>query len=470
MRAELAPFAADLLLAAAGMGILLALGLAPWRASGMLGAFGLAYLTGASVVPIVLIVLLVIGVPFTLETFLIVALLCAGAGAFRPEARPEDAASRRQAWWRRPWRSWPVDVWVAGAFVVLFGAFALVGLLSAFEMPLNEWDAWSIWTRKAQMLTMHDSLVGEFWTASSYSWVHLDYPLQYPVWEALHFRAAGEFDTQALLRHVWLLLVAFVWAVAYLLRERVRPVVWAPLLLLAAAAPGVWQQLLTGYADVPMAIFVCLGAISLALWLSESDWRLLGLAAIMLAAAASVKNEGLMAAAALLAVAGTIAWARRLDLRQFGIAAAAVVVAILPWRIWVAAHGIEGDLPVSKTLTDPGYMLDRTDRIWPAFSAIARALADQEQWLYLLPLAALVVAGSLVSGIGRRVAGFYLAAFGLAWAGLVWSYWISPNPLDWHLSTSVNRVVAVLMLICLAALVHLSGVLLRSLACSARDR
>ncbi len=470
MRADLAPFAVDLLLAGAGLGVLLAIGLVPWRAASMAAAFGLAYLTGAVVVPLVLIALLAIGVPFALETFAIVALLCMAAGAFRPQGRDQDEAERPEPWWRRPWRSWPGDVWVAGAFVVLFGAFALVGWLSAFSMPLNEWDAWSIWTRKAQMLTMHDSLVPEFWTASSYVWVHLDYPLQYPVWEALHFRAAGEFDTQALLRHVWLLLVAFVWAVAYLLRGRVRPVVWAPLLLLAAAAPGVWQQLLTGYADVPMAIFACLGAIALALWLGDGDRRSLALAAIMLAGTASVKNEGLMAAVVLLAVAGAIAWRRRLDLRGFGIAAGAVVAAILPWRLWLAANGIEGDMPVSKTITDPGYMLDRTDRIRPAFEAIARELADQDRWLYLLPLAALAVTASLVFDLGRRLAGFYLAAFGLVWAGLVWSYWISPNPLEWHLGTSVNRVIALPMLICLAAALHLSGLLLRALACPARDR
>jgi hypothetical protein len=463
LRAELAPFAVDALLAIAGLAILVAIRLVPPRPPAMLAALGLAYLTGASVVPILLIALLTIGVPFTLPTFAIVVLLCVCIALVLYQPRPEDRTPPADAWWRRPWRSWPADVWVTGAFVALFGAFAVVGMLSAIDMPLIEWDAWSIWARKAEMLTAHDSLANSFWTGSSYSWIHLDYPLQYPVWEALHFRAAGAFDTQALLRHVWLLLVAFVWAVAYLLRGQVRPVVWAPLLLLAAAAPGVWEQLLTGYADVPMAIFACLGAISLALWLSQGDGRLLALAAIMLAAAANVKNEGMLAAAALLLVAGSIAFALRLPLRQFGLAAGAVVVSILPWRIWTAAHDIEGDLPVSKGITDPGYLLDRTDRVWPAIEAISRELADQDRWLHLLPLAALVVAASLVSGVGRRIAAFYLASFALVWAGLVWSYWISPNPIDWHLTTSVNRVISVLMLICLAAVVHLSGHLLGAL-------
>jgi hypothetical protein len=463
LRADLAPFAVDLGLALAGLGILRAIGLVPRRPSAMAAALGLAYLTGASVVPVVLIALLVVGIPFTLETFAVVLALCVGLGALRWRAGPEERIARGEPWWRKPWRSWSIDTWVVGAFVVLFGAFATIGMLSAFEMPLTGWDAWSIWARKAQMLTEHDSLVGGFWTSSSYSWTHLDYPIQFPVWEALHFRAAGEFDTQALLRHVWLLLVAFVAAVAYLMQGRVRPLVWAPPLLLAAVAPGLWGQLLTGYADVPMALFACLGTLSLALWLSEGDGRFLALAAIMLAAAANLKNEGLMAAAALLLVTGSIAVRRRFHLPELVVAAGAVVLAVLPWRAWISVQGIEGDLPISKGIADPGYMLDRIDRVWPSIEAIASQLADQGRWLQLLPLAALVVAVSLVSGRGRGTAVFYLASFVLVWAGIVWSYWVSPHPLEWHLGLSVDRVVSVLVLICLAAVVHLSGSLLSGL-------
>jgi hypothetical protein len=464
LRAELAPFAVDLLLALVGLAILLAIGLVPRQPRAMIAALGLAYLTGAAVVPIVLIALLAVGVPFTLETFavVLVVVLCICAGLLRWRAWPEEPPGRDDAWWRRPWRSWPLDFWVVGAFAVLFGAFATIGMLSAFEMPLTEWDAWSIWARKAQMLAEHDSLLGGFWTSPSYSWTHLDYPIQFPVWEALHFRAAGEFDTQAVLRHVWLLLVAFVWAFAYLMRGRVRPVVWAPLLLLAAVAPGIWEQLLTGYADVPMALYACLGAISLALWLSEEDGRFLALATIMLAAAANLKNEGLMAAAALLLVAGGLAVRRRFQLPELVAAAGALVLAILPWRAWLSTQGLEGDLPLSKGL-DPGYLLDRIDRVWPAIESTASQLADQGRWLLLLPLAALAVAISLISGRTRSIALFYLASFLVVWAGIVWSYWISPYGIDWHLKLSANRVVSVLVLISLAAVVHLSGPLLGAL-------
>ena len=464
MRADVAPFAVDLLLVLAGLGVLFAIGLVPFRLSTLVAALGLAYLVGTGVVSVVLIALLTIGVPFTLVTFDIVALACVAAGGLRlwlrPPPRPPAAGP---SWWRRPWRSWSIDDWAVGIFVVLLGLFAVVGLAGTWKMPLTEWDAWSIWARKAQMLVGHDTLVTNFFASHSYFWVHLEYPLVVPVFEALHSRAAGSFDMQAVLRHFWLLAIAFPWAIAYLLRDQVRPLIWAPILLLLVGSPGVWQQLLTGYADVPMAMFICLGAISLALWLSRGELPMLALATITLAAAANTKNEGLMAAVVLLLVAWLATLALGLRARAFLVAAVGFGVAVLPWRLWVSAHHLKTEIPVGKGL-DPSFLIDRSDRIGPTIDGIVRELSDPGRWRYVLPLAALVVLTCLVSGIGRRVAGFYLASFFLVCAGFVWSYMVTPNSIDWMLATSVNRIVTALMLIALAGLVHLSGLLLASLA------
>ena len=117
-------------------------------------------------------------------------------------------------------------VWITVAFVLLFGGLAVVGLLATVQLPLNGWDAWTIWGRKAQVLTVHDTLVNGYFTHHIYAFSHTDYPLQLPIWEALHFRAHGSFDTPEILRHFWLLLIAFIWGLAFLLRERVNALVW----------------------------------------------------------------------------------------------------------------------------------------------------------------------------------------------------------------------------------------------------
>lgn len=463
MGPDIASFGIDALLAFAGLWVLIGIGLVPLRGSSMLAALGLAYMTGAALVPVVLVALLTLGVPVTLVTFFVVALACVVVGGFAARKSPIDAMETSDPLrWLRHWRSWPAETWVVVVFVALVGAYSVIGMLGVFESPLAGWDSWSIWVRKAQVLSNHDSLFHGFFTNESYSFAHLDYPLAYPVWESLHFRAAGVVDLQAVLRHVWLLLVGSIWALAYLLRERVRPVVWAPILLLALTTPGISGQLRDGYADVPMALFACLGVVALGMWIAKEEAGLLPVAAIMLAVTANMKNEGLAATLAVLVVGGAVVLVRRLDVRSYATAAGAVVLALLPWRVWLAVHGIEGDMPVSKGL-NPGYLLDRIDRVGPAIAAINGQFADPERWLYLLPLATLVVVVSLVSGVGRRVAAFYLGCFLLIWAAFVWSYWISPHDLEWHLATSVDRVVSIPMLVCLAAVLHLSGLLLRTL-------
>lgn len=458
MRGEIASFCIDVLLAGAGFGVLLAIGLKPRGGLAAVAAAGLAYLVGAAVAPLLLTVLLVLGIPFSLVTFVAVVAVCVLVGVWRAAPTIAAPAFGRIPAGLRSWRRWTADSWAIVVFVLLFAGFAIVGLLSALEMPMLEGDGWTIWARKAQFLTEHDSLWRPFFENPVYAFSHLDYPIQLPVWEALHSRALGGFEEQTLLGPLWILFVAFIWAAAYLLQvfARVRAIVWAPILLLLATAPAIWQQA-SGAADLPMAMFVFLAVVSFAVWLVEGDNRVLALGAIMLAAAANTKNEGTAVAIAVLLIAGLIVLLRR-PRRPFLVAGAGVVVAgILPWRAWLSAHGIEGDIPISKAV-DPSYLLDRLDRVWPSVKAINAQFAEQGRWVYLIPLAALMIVAAVASRQGRRLAAFYFGCFLVVWLGFIWTYWISPYELSWHLETSVPRVVTVLVLIAAAAVVHIAGV------------
>ncbi len=463
MQAEVSSYAVDLLLTVAGFGVLLAVGLKPRGGLGALGAVGLAYITGSAVVPLVLTILLIVGIPFQLLTFFLVVAACMLLGAWRAGGSIAPPGRVRLAELRR-WRAWRPESWIVVVFVVAFGVYAVAGFLNAFHLPLVEWDGWAIWGRKAQVLTDHASLWPSFFKNSAYYSAHLDYPILFPVWEAIHSRAAGVFDTTEILGHVWLWVVGLIWGLAYLVHVhvRVRPLVWAPVLLLLATAPAIWQQA-SGDADLPMAIFVAFGAISIGVWLGGGDRRSLALGAIMLAAAANTKNEGTAAALVVMAVAGAIVLARKLDLRAWAVAATGtVVVGILPWHAWLAAQHIESDLPLSKGI-DPAYLAGRTSRIGPSISALVAQMAEQSRWVYLVPLGALCVAFALVSGLGRRIAAFYLGAFLVLSAIFVWIYWIGPYELNWYLGTSVPRVVSVLMLLSAVAILHLCGAFVAAL-------
>jgi hypothetical protein len=242
----------------------------------------------------------------------------------------------------------------------------------------------------------------------------------------------------------------------------VRPIVWAPVLLLVATAPGVLSQL-NGDADLSMAFFACLGAAAMAFWLREGDRRLLALSAILLAAAANTKNEGSAFVVALLVVGFVIVLVRRLDWRSFvACAVGVVVVGIAPWRLWISAHSIEPEIKIGTGLK-PGYLIEHFDRVGPTISALNGQFSDLSRWVYLVPIAGVLLTFALISGLGRRVAAFYAGVFGLVWAVFIWNYWISPIELSWYLNTSDFRVVTVPIFVCVAAILHLAGIFVAEL-------
>ena len=461
MRVDLGPVAADLLFVLAGFGVLNAFGFLRSSLWDAVAAVGLAFLAGVSFVITVAIALLTVGVPFRLPVFVALSLATAVGGLlvrrqwlgmFRP-GRPVVTDLRSGLRPRNP------QAWIATLTLVAFAAYAVVGAVMARVRPLLEWDSWSIWTRKGEMLFYSGSLPTEFFTSSAYRFMHADYPILVPVFESIHFRAMGTIDTQAIHLQFWLLLIAFVWAILYLGLRRGTLLVWLPVVIAVSIAPAVYGQMLTAYADIPMALLLALGVLLIGEWLATRDSRVLALGVLFLAGSANTKNEGLMAAVVALVVAGAVLVIghRRSDLRALGLGAAGFVAAILPWRIWISAHGIHGDISVLNGL-DPFYLADRADRVWPSVNSLYLQLIDQTSWLYVVPFGTALALVCLLVGRQRSIATFYLATGVIVFAALVWVYWISPTePLGVFLATSAYRVVAVLAAIAFAALLQLAS-------------
>jgi hypothetical protein len=461
MRVNLGPVAADVLFVLAGFGVLNTAGLLRNSLCDAFAVIGLAFLAGVSFVITVAIALLTIGVPFRLPAFVALSVATAVIGllirrqwleALRPSGSvltdPQGVLRRTNP-----------QAWIAAVTLVAFAAYAGVGAVTARVRPLIEWDSWSIWTRKAEMLFYSGSLPADFFTSSAYTFMHPDYPILVPVFESIQFRAMGTIDTQAIHLQFWLLLVSFVWAILYLGLRRGTLLSWLPIVIAVSITPAVYGQMLTAYADIPMALFLALGTLNLGEWLAKRDGRFLMLAVVFLMGAANTKNEGLMTAVVALAVAVVVLVVGRRwsDLRALGLGAAGFAAAILPWRIWVSAHGIHGDISVLNGL-DPFYLADRADRIWPSMNSLYMQLIDQTSWLYVIPFGSAVALVCLLIGRQRSIALFYLSTGVIAFGALVWVYWISPTvPLDFFLATSAYRVVAVLTPIAFAALLQLGS-------------
>jgi hypothetical protein len=459
MRVELGPAAADILFLLAGFGVLNGVGFLRGSLSDSFAAIGLAFLAGICFVMTLAIALLTIGVPFRLPAFVVLSLATAVVGLLSRREWLRMLRLRRPALQspRSAMRKANLQTWAAALGVVGFGAYVVIGTQAARVQPLNAWDAWSIWTRKAEVLFFSGSLPTDFFASSAYVFMHPDYPILLPVFESVHFRAMGTIDTQAIHVQFWLLLVAFVWAILCLGLRRGTILEWLPLAIVISIAPAVYGQLFTAYADIPMALLLALGVLLLGEWLLTRDGKMLALSALFLVGSANTKNEGLMAAVVALVVAAAVTalGPNRAGLRPLGLAAAAFVAGILPWRIWIAAHGIHGDIRLRSGL-DPSYLTSHADRIWPSVESLYAQLIDQTSWLFIVPVGAAMALVCLLVRQRRSLAAFYLATGLLAFAALIWIYWISPTvPLDFYLATSSYRVVSVLTAIAFATLLQL---------------
>jgi hypothetical protein len=259
---------------------------------------------------------------------------------------------------------------------------------------------------------------------------------------------------------LWLMAIGSAGAMAYLGARITRPLVWAPVVLCTVVAPGLYRNLVGGYADATMGAFLGPGILLLGMWLRAPRARTLALATLLLAAAASTKDEGLFGAVAALLVAATIQLLvrRRAELRQIAIAGLGVVAALGPWRLWVAAHGIQGQIPVGRGLS-PGYLSSRSDRIGPTVGRLTHELGNRHNFLLLVALALALGGLGMAFARARRVASFYLAVAALFFAAVVWAICISRVALTWQLHTASDRVVQGIVALSAAAIIQLSGLL-----------
>jgi hypothetical protein len=449
----------------AGYGILWGAGALTPSPASFAGAAGLAYVLGLASTLMAGVLLICLGLPMNLPAFALVSFVVGSAGA---------GIGLGRSGWRSSLR-WPVARPIAKACSVervlvafvcaILAVGAVLGYRSARVMPLADWDSWSIWARKGTILFDHGTLASSFFGSSSYAFMHPDYPLLLPILESIWFRLVGSADVQTLHVEFWVLLIASLGAAGYLVKPVTRSGILVLLVGFLALVPAVSAQLMTMYADIPMALLLLLGVVALGRWLVEGQRWLLVVATLCLAAAANTKNEGLTAAISALVVAVLISAirpgpsGRRADLSSLLAAIGGFALAIAPWRLWLAAHHVTGDMPVGKGL-NPSYLAGRVDRLSPTLTSLYGQLTDQQVWHYALPLAISLAVACLFVRFARRVAAFYLLTGLVIFLSLLWAYMINPNAIGWYLATSAGRTVDGMMFVAMAAILHLTGLLL----------
>jgi len=321
-------------------------------------------------------------------------------------------------------------------------ALALLAL-DLWYQPLWAYDSWTFWTPKAHALYALNGLDPGWFTSAALT--SKDYPILLPSLEAAGFRFTG-FETGLLDLQSWLLYAAFVRAVYEIGVNRARPaVLWAVLLMLALA-PSALDQLAAAEADVPVAVFFAAAGLCIWTWLGDRRPAGLVLAAVLGAGATATKVEGTMFVIALFVVAAAVV--ARSSLRRAGAAlvagGAALVVGILPWRIWIADHHVANQASFGR-VTGASFLAHHVARVPISTGYLGVKVLDPRAWLLLLPLAVFVAVDAVRRG-RRQDVSFVAAVACLAFAGLVLAYWSTPFPLHDQLATSARRVITAIVL------------------------
>jgi hypothetical protein len=434
--------------AVCGMAILLAAGLVRLTPIDVAVAAGPACLVGLLATLLLGVLALVLGLSVKLPLVLVLALAVALAAA--------------ALWWRRrplgvdgPGARTGVERWLPFAAGALFLLVWVYGARASNHLAVA-WDDAHIWTFKGLTIYLfggldHDVLLSPLNTAS-----HPDYPVLQPLLEATTFHAIGRADAGLFHVELWLLLGLATWTAGWLLRPY-RPLLWLPGVALFAVLPQLRANVAVGYADAVDAALLGLGALAAGVWLERGGGGRLALSALFLAAAANVKNEGTAGAILVVVALAVAVLARRpRALRPLALAAVAVVLAIVPWRLWVSLNHVHGDATVPlRDALDPSFLSGRTNRLSYASREMVRKLGDAGQWADVPAIFLATALYAAVATRARRLALYYLGITVLLFLALLWVYWTSPQELGFNVDTTVDRTVSGAAVVAMLGLTHL---------------
>jgi hypothetical protein len=246
------------------------------------------------------------------------------------------------------------------------------------------------------------------------------------------------------------------------LAGRVPPLVLWGTLGAVALAPAVFDQLLTAYADLPLALVFAVGVAAAGRWLvSDESWAL-AVATLCFAGSLLTKNEGTLFVAAVFVALLAAAYRRW---RPLAIAAAVEVAVLLPWKIYVRVHDLH-DINYSLADTFDVHHVSGRIGVGPiAFRTLGREMIDPSQWGLLAPLFLVLLAVAAAAGV-RALVVYGAVSVLLSWLGLSWIYVVSHYEYSSYLNSTKERVVASVVLSAAA----LSPLLAAEAWASARDR
>jgi hypothetical protein len=374
------------------------------------------------------------------------AVVLAGLASRRRDAAPTAASATLP-------REVDRGLWL-GFTIVL--ALAVLGfVLLTWHRPHGRWDAWMIWNARARFVVR----AGEQWKdvfTDALSWSHPDYPLGLPLvvanlWTAL--------SSESLVVPAAVALVTVLGTASVLLGTVERARSRAQALLAVVFLLGTHDVIRQGssqYADVPVGFFFTAATALLCL----RDAGALGDGAVVLAGlcagfAAWTKNEGVLFLGALVGarfVAALVARDLRRLPREALLLAAGALVPVMTLTVFKLTLAPVNDLVQGQAKGATVARLKDLSRYRDILYAFQHELVKMPIWI---PAIWAVALGLRPRSLRDRSVVTVLAVLALMAAGYFLVYVTTPMPLEWHLRTSMRRLLTQLwpLLALLVALV-----------------
>ena len=350
-----------------------------------------------------------------------------------PPPSPVPAAARR------------LRTALASACLVSLAVALYVTVSAFFNQPYGHWDAWITWNLKALFLFRG----GEQWrdVFSTLFWgAHPEYPILLPSMVARAWRYAGR-EIQlapAMLATLFTFATAgLAYAALAFLRRKGQGLLAALLLL---STPLFVRQGASQTADVPLCFYYLATVVLVVLQdeaAPEERTRFAFLAGIVASDAAWIKSEGLLFFACLIAttVVALLPKAGRAEVSRSLIAFALGALLVLPVVLYAKARLAAPDLMLALNARRRHQIVE-----WHRYIRIVRAfgrggLHFGDWWIEIVPLLAFY---SLLLGVpaerprktGVRIG---IVTLALTLAGYFFVYVITYEDLDWHLRTTLHR-------------------------------
>ncbi len=334
----------------------------------------------------------------------------------------------------------PTSRWLfaaCGSIVAFQVAYCVV---QAISRPIAGWDVWAIWFLKAKAFFVSGGLPSTHFFSTAY--LHPDYPLLTPLAVTWHYLCLGRVDDQIAKILFPLSFLALVVMFGYTLTKEIGRDYGAAFTALLSLTPfaimhagGIdvakgWGDYV-GYADLTLAMYFWGGAAYLYFYEKTREPMWFFLSALFMGMGAWTKNEGLTYAAigSVLLITSARNW--RYAITGIGL----VSIFVLPWMVFKTSLPLGNDVVGQARWLGLANHIDRVPTIaawaWRSMTGggfgllwLAFAVSSALNWRRMLdtPLRSCTV-----------LVGVQLSVY-------VGVYLITPRDLEWHLGTSIDRV------------------------------